>query len=82
MQKLAANASCVHLRFEGTAAWMKLVWHGVSSIRGSGNILRLVGQVLRLVAETVCAAYPSVLRCAGLPSLLLTRREKRQVMFA
>lgn len=52
------------------------MWDDVLSIRGSGNILRLVGQVLELVAQTVCVVSPSGLDCSGLLSLLLTHREK------
>lgn len=42
----------------------------------AGNVPRLVGQVLGLVAETVVCAVlrPSGLRCPGLLSLLLTHR--------
>lgn len=52
------------------------MWDDVLSIRGSGNILRLVGQVFELVAQTVCVVCPSGLDCSGLLSLLLTHREK------
>lgn len=79
--KQESCTSCVNRRFEGMAAEQKPVWDGVLSIRGSGNIPRLVGQVLELVAETVCAVYPSGLRCPGLLSLLLTHSEKRQEVF-
>lgn len=40
----------MNCNFEGMAAEQKRVQDGVLSIRGSGNIPRLVGQVLELVA--------------------------------
>lgn len=60
----------------GCAAEQEAAWDDVLSIRGVGNVLRLVGQVWELMAETVCVVCPSGLGCSGLFSLLLTHREK------
>lgn len=60
----------------GCAAEQAAAWDDVLSIRGIGNVVRLVGQVWELMAETVCVVCPSGLGCSGLFSLLLTHREK------
>lgn len=38
----------------GCAAEQEAAWGDVLSIRGIGNVVRLVGQVWELMAETVC----------------------------
>ena len=65
----------------GCAAEQEAAGEDVLSIRGVGNVLRLVGQVWELMGETVCVVCPSGLGCSGLFSLLLTHREKDKAGF-
>lgn len=60
----------------GCATEQEAAKEDLLSIRGIRNVMRLVGQVWELMAETVCVVCPSRLGCSGLFSLLLTHRER------